>query len=189
MSDHRALACRCGTLRWRVADRAPGALVICHCADCQAAAHALGAEDALDDAGGTALFQTLPDQIEITAGADRLALLRLSPKGLLRWHAGCCGTPVANTLPKPLMPFVGIVVPHGRKDFGKTRARVFTESARRPVKQHGFGAAGAGIMLRALTALAQGRRDTPFFGPDGAPVRGARILSATERKTGARVLS
>ncbi len=186
MRQPSTLTCRCETMSWRIAARAQGRLILCYCADCQAAAHTLGADALLDDAGGTLLFQTLPDRIDITRGADHLALLRLSPKGLLRWHAGCCGTPIATTLPKPLMPFAGVVLPQGHSDFGKPRARVFTQDALRPVRQEGFGAAGAGIMLRALTALAQGRRDSPFFGPGGDPVRTARVLTPAERKSAAR---
>ena len=41
-------------------------------------------------------------------GQHRIVGLRLTPKGLFRWYASCCNTPVGNTL-TPAIPFVGIV--------------------------------------------------------------------------------
>ncbi|MDO6587630.1 DUF6151 family protein [Salipiger sp. 1_MG-2023] len=186
MPDPRELSCRCGTMAWRVAPRSPGTLVICHCKDCQTAAQVLDAGAALDAAGGTTLFQTLPDRVQITRGAEHLALLRLSPKGLLRWHAGCCGTAIANTLPRPLLPFVGVVLPADETRFGKVRARVFTQSARYRLREHGAGMAGAAIMLRALSALIQGRRANLFFDKAGQPICPARILTPQERSSATR---
>jgi len=78
----------------------------------------LRAEAALMPDAGVALYQTRPDCVHIDDGAEHLACLRLSPKGLLRWYASCCDTPLANTLvdrPKHLNPSTGlhpIVVRH-----------------------------------------------------------------------------
>jgi hypothetical protein len=38
-----------------------------------------------------------------------LRLMRLSEKGLLRWYAGCCDTPLFNTMATPKVPFVGVL--------------------------------------------------------------------------------
>jgi len=42
-------------------------------------------------------------------GQHHIAGLRLTPNGLFRWYAGCCNTPVGNSL-GPSVPFVGIIV-------------------------------------------------------------------------------
>ena len=102
---------------WSVETGAGGTHVICYCADCQTFARHLGqSETALDADGGTEIFQTLPDAVRITRGADSLALLRLGPKGLMRWYAGCCNTPIANTLANPrTLPFIGMILPPGSR--------------------------------------------------------------------------
>jgi hypothetical protein len=75
--------------------------VECYCRDCQAFAYYCGAEEAFLDAhGGSDLFQVKASAIEITQGADRLAAVDLTGGRLVRWYAGCCRTPLANT-PKP----------------------------------------------------------------------------------------
>ncbi|MEI2804964.1 MAG: DUF6151 family protein [Albidovulum sp.] len=109
MPADRSLACRCGAMRWTIGAEAAGTHVECYCADCQTFARHLKADDYLDAAGGTEVFQTLPHHVRFTQGAANLRLLRLSPKGLLRWYAGCCGTPIANSMPSPSFPFVGMI--------------------------------------------------------------------------------
>lgn len=80
------------------------------CDDCQSYAYQMDrADDILDPSGGTELYQTTLSNITITQGAEHLGCLRLSPKGLMRWYAGCCDTPIANTLPRHKVPFAGVV--------------------------------------------------------------------------------
>ena len=182
MPNPRTLTCRCGQMQWQVAPTAPGTHVVCYCADCQTAAQALGAADMLDEAGGTAIFQTLPADVTITQGAGHLALMQLGPKGLYRWHAGCCGTPIANTLSGPKFSFCGMVLPPDATGFGNPTAHVQTEAARTPVNGHGFAATGLAIARRALAARLSGRwRHTPFFDSAGQPVAPPRILSLEDR--------
>ena len=70
----------------------------CYCRDCQAYAHALGNAGAiLDDLGGTDIVASLQQHVMLSQGTDALACLSLSDKGLLRWYASCCNTPIANT--------------------------------------------------------------------------------------------
>ena len=47
------------------------------------------------------------DWVSSRCSASRTGV-RLTPKGLFRWHTTCCNTPVGNTL-RPSVPFVGIV--------------------------------------------------------------------------------
>ena len=183
MPDPRHLQCRCGAIRWSIAADAPGTHVECYCADCQTFARHLGAEtDYLDAAGGTEVFQTLPHHVRFTQGSENLRLLRLGPKGLLRWYAGCCGTPVANTMSSPSFPFVGMILRPGQSGFGPVLTHANTASARTPVRSTGLARAVLGLLARTAAAKLTGKGGTaPFFTADGKPSAEARILTLDER--------
>lgn len=110
MAMEARLSCRCGEVQGVVTNASPQKVnrVVCYCDDCQAFLHQLGRADLLDAQGGTDIVQVAPASLTFTRGRDRIAGLRLTPKGLLRWHTTCCNTPVGNTL-GPAIPFVGIV--------------------------------------------------------------------------------
>ena len=106
MSTEVPLKCSCGSVQGVARDVSPktGNRLVCMCDDCQAYAHHLGrAEHILDRNGGTEVFQLTPSQLTLTEGREHLRCLRLKEKGLMRWYAGCCNTPVANTLASPGM--------------------------------------------------------------------------------------
>lgn len=183
MSADRNLACRCGAMHWTIAADGPGTHVECYCADCQTFARHLKAVDWLDAAGGTEIFQTLPSAVRFTEGEDNLRLLRLSPKGLMRWYAGCCGTPIANTLATPGMPFVGMILKPGTPGFGPVVTHANVGAALKPVRQSGIARAVFGVLARALRAkLTASGRATPFFGAGRAPVVAPEILTLAERE-------
>jgi hypothetical protein len=103
------LACRCGTVRGRLRDASPKTTgrIVCYCDDCQAFLHELGRADLLDARGGTDIVQVAPSMISFHEGSDRIRALRLGPKGLYRFHAECCKTPLGNTM-GPFVPYIGI---------------------------------------------------------------------------------
>ena len=103
--------CRCGAVRGHLARPSPRGVnrVVCYCDDCQAYAHRLGRADLLDRQGGSDIVQCAPARLAFAQGQDRIAGLRLSPKGTYRWYAACCNTPLGNTL-GPSLPFVGLPV-------------------------------------------------------------------------------
>jgi len=111
MGGQIEMRCRCGQVRGTVTKASPRTVnrVVCYCDDCQAFAHQLGRTDLLNDKGGSDIVQIAPATLGFTQGKDRIVGLRLTPKGLYRWHASCCNTPVGNTL-GPAIPFVGIPV-------------------------------------------------------------------------------
>ncbi len=114
-----AMKCKCGSLRGVVHDISSrrGHRTVCMCDDCQAYAHYVGqAETVLDANGGTDVVPVAPANVEITHGIENLKCLRLTEKGMLRWYAGCCGTPIANTAPISKIPFAGLI--HSIMDFG-----------------------------------------------------------------------
>jgi hypothetical protein len=147
--------CRCGEVRGIVTDPSPRTVnrVICYCDDCQAFAHQLGRADLLNDRGGSDIVQVAPSAVSFTKGQDRIAGLRLTPKGLYRWHTTCCNTPVGNTL-GPAVPFVGIPVqsfdaPRPDDVFGPPMGAILGKYAvgEPPTGSTGFNLA---LMLRAI---------------------------------------
>src|SRR3954453_16231866 len=110
MAKEVQVRCRCGEVVGVVANAAPQKVnrAVCYCDDCQAFAHQLGRPDLLDDRGGSDIIQIAPATLTLVRGQHRIAGLRLTAKGLFRWYASCCNTPMGNTL-TPKIPFVGIV--------------------------------------------------------------------------------
>ncbi len=185
MSESFTWTCRCGTVRATVA-AGPTSHVVCYCRDCQAYARHLHAGDALDAEGGTDLCATVASRITIEAGADRLACLRMTRRGPLRWYAACCGAPLANTAPGATMPYAGVVLAFARPAdaAGPVEARLNLSHAQGRVK--GRSGPVRRVMLAAigrtlLARLAGRHRPTPFFDADGRPVAAVGALSASER--------
>ncbi|MGH8856217.1 MAG: DUF6151 family protein, partial [Telluria sp.] len=103
-----ALRCRCGKVRGQVDPSGVAARAVCYCKDCQAFGRFLGG-GVLDAAGGTEVEATLPAAVRFEAGMEHLACMSLSPKGLYRWYAACCRTPIGNTPRDPRTAYVGLV--------------------------------------------------------------------------------
>jgi hypothetical protein len=127
------LRCRCGSVEGRLEDAAPGAVnrVVCYCRDCQAFLHRLGRTDLFDAHGGSDIVQVAPARLSFTRGTDRITGLRLGPKGLFRWYATCCNTPLGNMV-GPGIPFVGIIAQaFGAPDdaFGRPAAGIYGQFA------------------------------------------------------------
>ena len=187
------LRCRCGQLQGSVTLARATQRVICYCRDCRAYARHLGGDGVLDAQGGTEIVASLPRHVRFDAGGDALACLSLSPRGLLRWYARCCSTPIANTPRTPKMAYVGLVhsalergAPPLVQSFGPLRMRANTGSALGPVPGNApLAAAGSlfGLGATLLGArLGGGWRDNPFFDTATAtPVRTVRVLTMEER--------
>ncbi len=180
-----AFQCGCGTIRGHLtaAGVASGTHVDCYCADCRA--NELLHQQPDPAPGPVDLFQMAPDAVRFEAGQDRLAVIRLGPKGMMRWYASCCGTPMFNTFASPALPFAGMLT-----------ARLADPAALGPVRAHGFVpqpggktrhigglTVVGGVLRRGIGARLSGRwRDTPFFAAGtGAPTAPVRILSKEER--------
>ena len=187
-----AFHCRCGTLRGEIEPRAVYARATCYCRDCQAFARALGREEVLDAEGGTDIVAMLPADVRFTDGIDQLACLSLSPKGLLRWYARCCDTPIANTPRDPKVAYVGVLrhCLEGDPDavdaaVGPSRIALNVKSARghvSPTPLRTFLGV-LRIMRGVLAARLRGRyRDNPFFVADPPrPIVESRVLTLAER--------
>jgi hypothetical protein len=110
MTREVELSCRCGAVHGVVTGVAPSSVnrIVCYCADCQAYTHQLHRADLLDAHGGSDIVQVAPATIRIDRGRDQISGLRLSDKGLFRFYASCCNTPLGNTV-GPVLPFVGVL--------------------------------------------------------------------------------
>jgi hypothetical protein len=193
------LRCSCGALRGvvRGLSASTGNRVVCYCADCQSFAHFLGrAGEILDAHGGTDVVQTSPARVAFTQGREKLACMRLTPKGLHRWYADCCKTPIGNTLGSAGMPFVGLICaclgtggagPARDAALGPVRARVNVGSAKRDAAAHGIRSSGvlsSVLHFARLILAARLRGDqkaSPFFDArTGRLVVAPRVLSDAE---------
>ena len=160
------------------------------CDDCQAAAAWLGRTDILDDNGGTTVFQVAPNRV--TFEREHLGLLRLSPKGLYRWYATCCRTPMGNTL-GPRIPFFGV-----HRAFiaecddlptilGPIRARIQGRYGHGELPPGAHARASVGFILRSMRLiggfwLRGGARPSPVFDDRGQPYVKATIPPLDEKK-------
>ena len=186
-----SLKCDCGKVQGTAHDisASDGTRVVCCCDDCQAFATHLSAEaKTLDPFGGTEVFQVTQAQVTIEQGQEHLQCLRLSDKGLLRWYASCCNTPVANTI-KAGMPFAGIIhtfmnLENRDEVLGPVRAHVQTQHATStpnyPNSSEKFPITLVGRMIRKILIGRIKGKSTPsvFFGDDGRPVVKPVIVNA-----------
>lgn len=195
MADQVELRCRCGEVRAHVTEASPRTVnrVVCYCADCQAFAHQIGRADLLDAKGGSDIVQVAPDAITFTQGRDRIVGLRLSPKGLYRWYASCCNSPVGNTM-TPALPFVGFLA-NGFKPQSRSADEAFGPPTGAILGKYAIGTPPAGstglnlpLLLRAIGKVLGWRLrgktwPHPFFVKgETEPVYPVTVLSQEERE-------
>lgn len=181
-----AFSCTCGQLRGTIRDLSPATAIraTCFCADCRAAELWHGQPD--PGAEGVDLAMLDPARLRLDAGAANLGVIRLSPKGILRWYATCCGARLFNTVQSPRFVFVTILsnrVAHPER-LGPERARAFIT---RPDGKRGHRNAHLlylPMIGRSLArALTGGWRDNPLFDrATGRPLADPRILTRAERR-------
>lgn len=185
------LQCQCGKVKGQVSRGGLGLRAICYCKDCQAFAQFLGRADAVLDAqGGTEIVAAFPSQVQLTQGVDSIACMSLAPRGLLRWYAACCNTPLGNTPRNSKTPYIGLVhscLEQGplEESFGPVGSKLNTASATGPVQS--TPGKNLTTLLKLIRALIGGRiagrsKPHPFF-PSGTdtPLKSPRILTPTER--------
>lgn len=168
-----AFACRCGTLSGvlKYANPDIGTHARCHCASCRRALDLYGIPGTREE--GVGIFQTTPDRLRIVTGADQLGLMQLSPKGLFRWYAKCCDTPMFNTQRSAKVPFVGIYTSRlaDTGPLGPVIVEGFMETDSGKSRHVGLSRMMWRFSKRVMKARVSGRwRQTPFFDADGAPV-------------------
>lgn len=163
----------------------------CYCKDCRAFARFLGVPGVLDARGGTDIVPVAPAAVSFTAGRENVVCMSLSPKGLLRWYAACCRTPLANTPREPKLPYVGMVsacfdAPPQVVDaaFGpRDRVALNTQSATGSVRSTPMHLAISSfrILLGVLGVKLRGERTWPFFDASGQPLREPEVVTRERR--------
>lgn len=191
---NHSLKCRCGKLQGYVSSTDIAVRAVCYCKDCQAFAHFLERPDdvVLNQLGGTEIIAMLPRNVHFTHGLEALVCMSLSDRGLLRWYASCCNTPVGNTPRDFKTSYVGVIhsclSQHGpslQDSFGPVRMVLQTNSAKGKVKSTPLS--NVMTLLKIMKAVIAARlsgsnRNNPFFVEDsGAPIRQPRVLSKGER--------
>ena len=195
MAKEVQVRCRCGEVVGLVTNASPQKVnrVICYCDDCQAFAHHLGRADLLNAQGGSDIVQVAPASLTFIKGQNRIAGVRLTPKGLFRWHTTCCSTPVGNTL-GPAIPFVGLTA-QTFEGGTRTADAVFGPPIGAILGKYAIGQAPAGstginltVLLRAITRVLgwrlRGRAwPHPFFQlKTREPIYPLRVLTHEERE-------
>jgi hypothetical protein len=187
------LRCECGLVEGYVASPRIAARAVCYCRDCQAFARFLGpSQRILNSQGGTDIIATIPRHVHFTKGAEQLRCMRLSDKGLLRWYATCCRTPIGNTPPDPRLSYVGLVrscLPGSSNEidhvFGPSRISLNTASANGQVSSTRI--AGLTGLLKIIRNVLGARlsgafRENPFFrSGSGEPISTPETLQPQER--------
>jgi hypothetical protein len=186
------LRCRCGTLRGELAVTRSANHGVCYCQDCRTYAFVLSKNgEFLDSLGGTEVIATLPQHVRLSAGEERLACLSLSPRGVLRWYASCCNTPIANTPRDFRIPYAGVVRACLEDEaaslddvFGPVRMRVNTGSVKGRVSAMPVSTFLA--ILQFFSWLIPARlngsyRRTPFFDAAGTPITPVKVITLEER--------
>lgn len=197
-----SLKCACGEVQGEAVGVTPssGIRVICCCDDCQEFASYLsrdagsvndGTCETLDKCGGTEIFQMSQSQVSISQGHDKLQSMRLKRKGLLRWYATCCNTPVANTISAKI-PFVGVIhtfidLPDKEAVLGPVKAVVQTQHAvGEPDYPNHSAKFPLGITLKIVMKMLlwkiQGKqKPSVFFSEDGQSITQAIILNEPDK--------
>lgn len=193
-----SLRCRCGTLRGRATGISPAARsrAVCYCDDCQIYALHLGRPDVLDDRGGTDACMLTPAQVTISEGREQIRCIRLSPKGLYRWYAGCCNTPLGNTLSArlPVLIVVHSCMDHaaaGRsreEDLGQPKIRMQARFARGGAAPDAHPKAPLTMLPGLLAFFARGllggrAQPSPFFDAAGKPCTEPTLMPKDARES------
>ncbi|KUP91254.1 DUF6151 family protein [Tritonibacter horizontis] len=183
--DALTFACQCGSLAGHISRGAERhcSRILCHCADCRAVELYHSCPDPAGS--GVDLLQLSPDMLHIDQGAEHLRLLQLSPRGMFRWFAGCCGTPLFNTPRSPKLPFVAVrsALFATPDRLGRIIAQAFIPRRGKPPAHKGAARMTYRLMTRMVPARLSGRwRQTPLFDiATGAPVVAPQVLSKAER--------
>lgn len=181
-----AFSCSCGALGGTIRDLSPATAIraTCFCTDCRAAEVWHGQPD--PGTGGVDLAMLDPARVDIDRGHEHLAVIRLYPKGILRWYASCCGARLFNTVASPRFVFVTILAARVAEPdrLGPERARAFVA---KPDGTRGHVNAGAlylPMIGRSLARLVTGgwRRNPLFDTATGKPRATPQVLTREDRR-------
>ncbi len=172
-------SCSCGAVTGHVADSAfaKGTRGLCHCADCRASVkHITGTAPAHVD-----LFFASTNSFSYDTGFENLAVLHMSPKGVHRVYATCCGSPMHIVAPLRRLSYANIFVDRLNAPDQAGPVQVQVNMAEGP-KHTGLGRFLGGAAGRAVSGLLNGTwRDGPFFDPAGALTMPVHLISLEDK--------
>ena len=188
------LKCSCGSMqgRTRPIDADSGSRIACCCRDCQSFSHFLGkADEILDEYGGTDIYQMPVSHLQITEGIEHLACLKLDEKGLHRWYAQCCNTPIGNTMGSGA-PFVGVIhnfMDHEKsrdEELGPLRGYGLIKFAKKKIPSDVLGSSTR-LILRTLSNLLIWKlkglnKPSNFFDENGRSIVQPKVLDENSRE-------
>lgn len=169
----------------------PGRLK-CYCDDCQIYLHYLGRAELLDQNAGSEIIPTYPCNMKILSGQEQVKCVRLTDKGMFRFYAGCCKTPIGNTTPGS--PWIGVLrrmyTVKGSQQldgaFPEVRASILGRYAKGTPPAgtpDGFNLSGfVAVMPFMLKGKMFGKfKPSPFFADDGkTPITTPHVMSSEE---------
>lgn len=186
------MRCACGNVRGEVNLARAYTRGTCYCRDCQAYARWLERPGLMDACGGTDVVPMSPAGVRISAGTEHVACMSLSEKGILRWYAACCRTPLGNTPRTAKIAYLGMVTasfeaaPEALDAALGPRDRIVLngDSATCKVRSTplAFLLGGFSIFRHILGARFGTPPGSPFFDAAGQPLRMPLVLTAAQRE-------
>jgi hypothetical protein len=190
------IQCECGKFSAQLQafpNNTPGRLV-CYCDDCQSYLHHIGRADLLDSNGGTEVIPAYPADVKILSGKEHVKCVRLSSKGMFRFYASCCNTPIGNTRAND--PWIGlhrrIYTSHNGDKLDQTFKSIHARIMGRFAKGTPPEGTPATFNLKAFTSvmpfILKGKfkklyKNSPFFKEDGlTSIVQEHVLSSDELK-------
>jgi len=185
-----SIGCTCGEVSGSIAlaSKNDCSRLVCCCKDCQSFANKLNANDILDEFGGTDVLQVLPKAIQIEKGIDKLRCVKLSAKGLHRWHTECCNTLVGNSISAKI-PFFGMINSFVQLDAEELNSikpighYLFERDALKPIPfKHSHHKVPKFFMGRAVLKMLMSKikgngLPSPFYSANGHAIAKPRVLT------------
>lgn len=181
MSETLTFACACGQVEGQLdaVSAANTTHLACYCDSCRMSYAAAG----LDAPNRAELLQIMPHRVRFTKGLAHIAPIRLTPKGVLRWRATCCGTPLGTTPGTPKVPLFGLLTDRltGTTALGPLVAYAFVPQGDGKTRHDGFGQLLRKTVWTMLKTRLSGRWKTnPFF--EGlAPIKAPELVTRDAR--------
>ena len=132
------------------------------------------------------IVQIAPSDVTFKSGQEHLRVLRLYPSGLLRWYAGCCETPLFNTVATPKVGLIGMMTQRlaDPDQAGPVRARAFVPHRSGKRRHKNMLRLIIPFLRNTIARLISGAwRDTPFFDLETKrPIAKPTVLTEEERR-------
>lgn len=176
-----SFSCSCGAVTGTVADAAfsVGTHTYCRCADCRAACkHLTGRTyDYVD------LLLANTHHFTYQSGTQHLRVLHMTPRGVHRVYAACCGSPMNTVATARGLAFASVYVDRleDPSRVGKVKADIYQNLGNR-TKHKGMARVVYGVASRAFAARMNGTwRGSPFFDAAGALTLPVDLISQQDK--------